>query len=630
MGLRRETSHESSPSRRPMSTEYETESTSTAPPDDTNKASRKLFVGNAIPESPRSPVNEPKPPTDTAQEAQPPAQEPLTASTTEQPAAARTAAKPAGKKVANKSHVANKPETTSKNPAPSANSKVEASTGKASEMASTTAPADQSATKRSAGLSTKVAPKGPTQVASSTTRATGLSKRSDDKLSSVNDRTGAPTATSRAKQPSAAATKRPAPIKPNQEHNNGFIKPKPKSPTKPVSLPSSLMAPTASSVSKGAAARASSSRQPAGGLQAPATTHRSSSRASMSTVDTTTTRTVRRKPSTVNQSRPQSRPSIGPPPKKTTPASATAKKEAPVDEGFLARMMRPTQASSSKTNEKTPATPPKIAGARGPTSVSDSGSRRGSNTKAKNKLSDPFVERTRTPDLAGSASEAAKDRVATNDPEPVRQSLESPVVVEKEDTVTVHQEETPTVLDTKPAASDIHEITDNFPNQSVLDDQHQTDDLSTGQDQDTAEVGSTARANEPSDMAEEAAVEEPVQESLSEQFLTQQLPESEIAPTISEETVPMPEKSLEAEITGDVQGSVDTGVSPLAETSIPDILSKEDPTNIETTEQGNSTLTAFEPSTSSVDDTKISSDSSKPEANQCESEKFADDQEKAL
>lgn len=39
------------------------------------------------------------------------------------------------------------------------------------------------------------------------------------------------------------------------------------------------------------------------------------------------------------------------------------KKDAKVDEGFLARMMRPTQASASKKNEKVPVTPPRRAAA---------------------------------------------------------------------------------------------------------------------------------------------------------------------------------------------------------------------------------------------------------------------------
>ncbi|OTA57438.1 hypothetical protein K449DRAFT_437304 [Hypoxylon sp. EC38] len=144
----------------------------------------------------------------------------------------------------------------------------------------------------------------------------------------------------------------------------GFVKPKPKSPTRPVKLPSSLTAPTTSYASKlGTGNTAHPPRQSlsrasgnAQHLNAASTTHRSPSRASIATAGTAShTKGLKRQSSTI--SRP--RPSLGPPPKPAAKDHPVAKKEAHVDESFLARMMRPTQASSSKTSEKAPVTPPR-------------------------------------------------------------------------------------------------------------------------------------------------------------------------------------------------------------------------------------------------------------------------------
>ncbi|KAI1414177.1 hypothetical protein F5Y13DRAFT_188704 [Hypoxylon sp. FL1857] len=144
----------------------------------------------------------------------------------------------------------------------------------------------------------------------------------------------------------------------------GFVKPKPKSPTRPIKLPSSLTAPTASSASKlGAGTTSHPPRQSlsrasgnAQHLNVGPTTHRSPSRASIATTGTSShTKGLKRQSSTI--SRP--RPSLGPPPKPASKDHPVAKKDAHVDEGFLARMMRPTQASSSKTSEKAPVTPPR-------------------------------------------------------------------------------------------------------------------------------------------------------------------------------------------------------------------------------------------------------------------------------
>ncbi|GAW11736.1 hypothetical protein ANO14919_010860 [Xylariales sp. No.14919] len=158
-----------------------------------------------------------------------------------------------------------------------------------------------------------------------------------------------------------AATK-PAPISLSPS-DTGFTKPKPKSPTRPVKLPSSLTTHTAASAQKlGSgnvvpAPRQSLSRASGNAqyLSANPTTHRPPSRNSVSTMSTTTTKTLKHKPSNIGRPRP----SLGPPPKQETKHQAATKKESHVDEGFLARMMRPTQSSSKKTSEKAPATPPR-------------------------------------------------------------------------------------------------------------------------------------------------------------------------------------------------------------------------------------------------------------------------------
>jgi hypothetical protein len=163
---------------------------------------------------------------------------------------------------------------------------------------------------------------------------------------------------------STTATKRPSTLQIKAPLDTGFVKPKPKSPTVPVSLPSHLTAHTASSVSRGNAPRQSLSRQ-SGNLQIPNANARPASRASTSTTSAPA-KTVKRQPSNISRSRP----SIGPPPKKGSQAEPSSKKgQSQVDEGFLARMMRPTQASSSKVAEKAPTTPPRKTGTRPSASV---------------------------------------------------------------------------------------------------------------------------------------------------------------------------------------------------------------------------------------------------------------------
>ena len=150
----------------------------------------------------------------------------------------------------------------------------------------------------------------------------------------------------------------------------GFVKPKPRSPTRPVKLPASLMAHTASSGSKTASAappprrslsRATGNSPSSNSLQGHSSVVRSPSRTS--TTSTSKTSTLTRKTSTLNKTSTTGRPSLGPPPaalKKQSSRQSLAK-SAPADDSFLNRMMRPTTSSASKTAAISPITPPKRA-----------------------------------------------------------------------------------------------------------------------------------------------------------------------------------------------------------------------------------------------------------------------------
>lgn len=118
----------------------------------------------------------------------------------------------------------------------------------------------------------------------------------------------------------------------------GFVKPRPKSPTRPDKLPASL---TTHTTASGSRSRTSGS--------APPPSHENSARSA------SRTKALGRSSSAAGRQRP----SIGPPPKQPARDHPVVKKDAKVDEGFLARMMRPTQASASKKNEKVPVTPPR-------------------------------------------------------------------------------------------------------------------------------------------------------------------------------------------------------------------------------------------------------------------------------
>jgi len=137
---------------------------------------------------------------------------------------------------------------------------------------------------------------------------------------------------------------------PHTSPTTGFHKPKPKSPTRPAKLPASMTAPTASSLSKVATAAAPSRQSLAPSTK---TVSRSRSHASLSQKQE-----LHHKPSKLESDRPVfGRPSTSTL-KKQPSRQSLPKQPAPTDESFLARMMRPTTSSASKTTEKV-ITPPR-------------------------------------------------------------------------------------------------------------------------------------------------------------------------------------------------------------------------------------------------------------------------------
>ena len=121
----------------------------------------------------------------------------------------------------------------------------------------------------------------------------------------------------------------------------------PKSPTRPARLRASLTAPTAASVARtgGAAPARPSSR----------TSHATTNKSSMLNKDRTPATTSQPRPRPSRASLPV--PSTAPPNSKPRDSTTSSKS---AGGGFLARMMRPTQSSASKSHEKIEAkTPPK-------------------------------------------------------------------------------------------------------------------------------------------------------------------------------------------------------------------------------------------------------------------------------
>lgn len=207
-------------------------------------------------------------------------------------------------------------------------------------------------------------PKTPQDVSTSTkqpvskTRQTASAKPMDK--SSANKPNQAPT--QRSSRPSAVpktftttaskAGQASTTTNPNPTKKKGPASPPtkthPKSPTRAVRLPASLTAPTAASVAK---------------LGGTATARPPSRTSHMTANNPPTLKNKDRTPAAASQPRPKPPRSSLPAPSAAAPntkARTSMAGSKPADGGFLARMMRPTQSSASKTHEKAePKTPPK-------------------------------------------------------------------------------------------------------------------------------------------------------------------------------------------------------------------------------------------------------------------------------
>ncbi|KAF4499057.1 hypothetical protein FAGAP_4763 [Fusarium agapanthi] len=431
IGLRRDPSHESSVSRRRLSMDTDAESVSTIPDkpsaslEDAPRAGKPFFQ-EAIPESPRHQIDPPKTPTEQmGAVTDEPSVNPDKKVDAEEPSPSLLPAESATAEP-----VATEPKKENKPPAApaGANGKTKAENTKEAKLPKETAPAatvkvsvpKKATATRPSTISTKAPNTKPSAKSPFATRpAASATHKPEPKPAPKaapapkKESKPAPRTTPTATRPSATnTTKKPQPLKPTPS-DAPFVKPKPKSPTKPVHLPASLMAPTASSGAKtGRQVQPSASSQ---NLSVPA---RPASRASATGAGVSTGKTVKRQPSNVGRSRP----SLGPPPKKTSDP-AHPKKEAPVDESFLARMMRPTQASAQKTSEKVPTTPPKKTAKR-PTSSGADATRRESSMKTPASAKKPARKAAESKSVTGSVASDETSKVEPvveeKAPEPTR------------------------------------------------------------------------------------------------------------------------------------------------------------------------------------------------------------------
>ncbi|OJD36849.1 mucin-7 precursor [Diplodia corticola] len=219
---------------------------------------------------------------------------------------------------------------------PQPEEKADAAPEPAPEAEKTLAPAEES---KPSGAKSPVPPGTPTSpVASpkSTTSKTSSAKEPAKRTS----RTSLKSATS-SSAAKPRATSRPAAEKKGTHATPPFTKPRPKSPTRPAKLPSHLTAPTAASAAKREAEKAEEKKAAA---KPKTTTPRAPAVASKTTTaaahKTAAEKKAGSRPAQTTAKRPESRtsrPSVG--------------ARAP-DDSFLARMMRPTAASASKTHEK--------------------------------------------------------------------------------------------------------------------------------------------------------------------------------------------------------------------------------------------------------------------------------------
>ncbi|KAG6368767.1 hypothetical protein INS49_002981 [Diaporthe citri] len=234
----------------------------------------------------------------------------------------------------------------------------------------------------------------------------------------------------------------PKAVKPNTEKKaapvsaspGGFVKPRPKSPTRPVKLPPSL---TTHTTASGSRTRTSGS--------APPSSHENSARS------VSRSKALGRSSSAASRQRP----SIGPPPKLPAKDHPVVKKDAKVDEGFLARMMRPTQSSASKVNEKVPVTPPRRPAA----APKKSASAKSATTKRPvSKTTSATTSAAPSPERTKKESSADRDIATVIEKMSIAENVqETPKTPEREATIAEELEEEKTA---EPLANGAHKETE--------------------------------------------------------------------------------------------------------------------------------------------------------------------------
>jgi hypothetical protein len=446
------------------------------------------------------------------------------------------------------SKVEEKPAVTNGSSKSTASKPVEKPAGKVPNKPSSISTANTSAgpkTSPKKSLKSPAVPKTPTTPVKNTTKdpQPKVQGHKPAKTSTIANHTSKPES-----KPSTTAAHGSMPKTRIQESppQTGFKKPRPKSPTRPVKLPASLTAHTASSGSKTnasppAAARQSFSRasvhtQATNSLQAHHAASRSPSRASVATTQSA----LGRKPSTLKQN--SSRPSLGPPPptiKKQPSRTSLPHQPAPADGSFLARMMRPTTASASKTAEK-PATnpPPKRAPSvrrpvtkDGPSKPQDvnkgSPARKAQGhvpTKIATKVAKPIEKALKTPT---STSAPAASETPKLESKPVKKA---PSQTEKKDEPIVEKEsveEKPTEVMSDVASEPVEKIENS--QSEVTEDAPQV-----GEQQPAAIAETKPEPSVPEAVQEKAELEEPNAEVNASPEVTEQ---SNITPSMAEPEV---------------------------------------------------------------------------------------------
>lgn len=164
-----------------------------------------------------------------------------------------------------------------------------------------------------------------------------------------------PTAAIKTARPSASTSPKGPTKKTSHTSLNASAKPRPRSPTKPVKLPSSLTAPTAASASKLAGGRQSlapstgTSQEHKPAVRAPPTRTSLASKPEPRGTKANLAKTANSSHASLTKS--------AAPTLQKQPSKQSLPKQS--DDSFLARMMRPTASSASKTHEKVTTTPPK-------------------------------------------------------------------------------------------------------------------------------------------------------------------------------------------------------------------------------------------------------------------------------